>query len=111
MPCVVRGLHRGRRVRTAFVHLPTEVSKMSNIFAPDTDAAIVRYQVVDPERSLSFYTEQLGFHLVQRAGPLSIVSRGDLHVLLSGPGASVIRTIPVVTAQPPAGWTRTSWSV
>jgi glyoxylase I family protein len=79
---------------------------MSNVFAPDIHAAIVRYQVADPERSLTFYTEQLGFHLVQRAGPLSIVARGNLHVLLSGPGASGNRPMPDGTRQAPGGWNR-----
>jgi Glyoxalase/Bleomycin resistance protein/Dioxygenase superfamily len=49
---------------------------MTNVFVPDHNAAIVRYQVADPERSLSFYTDQLGFRLVQRGGPVVIVARG-----------------------------------
>jgi catechol 2,3-dioxygenase-like lactoylglutathione lyase family enzyme len=79
---------------------------MSNVFAPDTNAAIVRYQVADLERSLSFYTEQLGFHLVTRAGPVFTVARGNLHVLLSGPGASGNRPMPDGTKQAPGGWNR-----
>jgi glyoxylase I family protein len=79
---------------------------MSNVFVPDNNAAIVRYQVADPERSLTFYTEQLGFHLVQRGGPVVIVARGDLYVLLSGPGASGGRPLPDGTRQGPGGWNR-----
>jgi len=79
---------------------------MSNVFAPGTSTAIVRYQVADLERSLSFYTEQLGFHLVMRAGPVVTVARGDLHVLLSGPGASGNRPMPDGTQQTPGGWNR-----
>ena len=79
---------------------------MSNVFAPGTSTAIVRYQVADLERSLAFYTEQLGFHLVMRAGPIVTVARGDLHVLLSGPGASGNRPMPDGTQQAPGGWNR-----
>jgi glyoxylase I family protein len=79
---------------------------MSDVFVPDNNAAIVRYQVADLERSLSFYTGQLGFRLVQRGGPVFIVARGDLHVLLSGPGASGGRPMPDGTQQGPGGWNR-----
>jgi len=79
---------------------------MTNVFVPDNNAAIVRYQVADPERSLSFYTEQLGFRLVQRAGPVFIVARGNLHVLLSSPGASGGRPMRDGTQQGPGGWNR-----
>ena len=75
-------------------------------FVPDTQAAIVRYQVADPERSLRFYTEQLDFHLVQRGGPVVIIARGALQVLLSGPGASGGRVMPDGTRQGPGGWNR-----
>jgi glyoxylase I family protein len=83
-----------------------EVPNMSNGFVPDVNAAIVRYQVADPERSLTFYTELLGFRLVQRGGPVIIVARGDLHLLLSGPGASGGRPMPDGTQQGPGGWNR-----
>ena len=79
---------------------------MSDVFAPDNNAAIVRYQVTDLDRSLRFYTEQLGFRLVQRGGPVIIVARGDLQVLLSGPGASGRRPMPDGTRQGPGGWNR-----
>jgi len=79
---------------------------MGNVFVPSKDAAIVRYQVTDLDRSLAFYTEQLGFRLVQRAGPITIVARGDLHILLSGSGASGNRPMPDGTKQTPGGWNR-----
>jgi glyoxylase I family protein len=79
---------------------------MSNPFVPDNNAAIVRYQVTDLERSLSFYTDQLGFRLVQRGGPVFIVARGNLHLLLSSPDASGGRRMPDGTAQGPGGWNR-----
>src|SRR4029453_11516505 len=79
---------------------------MSNAFVPHKNAAIVRYQVTDLERSLRFYTDQLGFRLVQRAGPVFITTRGDLHVLLSSPGASGGRPMPDGAKQEPGGWNR-----
>ena len=79
---------------------------MSNVFVPDNDAAVVRYQVADLERSLSFYTDQLGFHLVQRGGPVFIIARGNLHLLLSSPGASGGRPMRDGTQQAPGGWNR-----
>jgi catechol 2,3-dioxygenase-like lactoylglutathione lyase family enzyme len=79
---------------------------MSGVFTPDTNAAIVRYQVTDLDRSVTFYTEQLGFQLVHRAGPIGTVARGQLHVLLSGPGASGNRPMPDGTRQGPGGWNR-----
>src|SRR5262245_832412 len=75
-------------------------------FAPHNNAAIVRYQVADTQRSVTFYTELLGFHLVQHAGPVSTIARGDLHVLLSGPAASGNRPMPDGTRQAPGGWNR-----
>ena len=50
--------------------------------------AVVRYQIGDLDRGIEFYTSQLGFRLEQRAGPVAIVSRGALNLLLSGPESS-----------------------
>jgi glyoxylase I family protein len=79
---------------------------MSDVFVPDKNAAIVRYQVADQERSLRFYADHLGFRLAQRGGPVLIVARGHLHVLLSGPGASGARPMRDGTQQAPGGWNR-----
>lgn len=76
------------------------------IFSPNTDAAVVRYQVQDIERTVAFYTDQLGFQLTQRSGPVAIVSHGDLHLLLSGPGSSGARPMPDGRKQEPGGWNR-----
>ena len=63
-------------------------NKQSAIFSPGTTAAVVRYQVQDVERAIAFYTQRLGFKLTQRSGPVfATVSRGDLHLLLSGTGS------------------------
>src|SRR3978361_1085331 len=50
--------------------------------------AVVRYQVGNLDRGIEFYTRQLDFRLEQRAGPVAIVSRGALNLLLSGPESS-----------------------
>jgi catechol 2,3-dioxygenase-like lactoylglutathione lyase family enzyme len=71
------------------------------------NAAVVRYQVRDVDRSIAFYTEQLGFVLAQRAGAVfATVSRGDLRLLLSGPGSSGSRQLPDGRQQEPGGWNR-----
>jgi catechol 2,3-dioxygenase-like lactoylglutathione lyase family enzyme len=71
----------------------------------DTDA-IVRYQIADLDGAVAFYTAQLGFRLEQRAGPVATVSRGALHLLLSGPGSSGSRPMPDGRRQEPGGWNR-----
>lgn len=85
----------------------TQTSKaQSAIFSPSTTAAVVRYQVQDLDRAVAFYTEHLGFQLTQKAGPIGVVSRGDLHVLLSGPASSGARAMPDGRRQEPGGWNR-----
>jgi glyoxylase I family protein len=80
--------------------------KPSRIFSPSTTAAVVRYQVADLDRSVAFYTERLGFAVTQRTGPIAVVSRGDLHLLFSGPGSSGSRSMPDGRSQEPGGWNR-----
>jgi catechol 2,3-dioxygenase-like lactoylglutathione lyase family enzyme len=76
-------------------------------FAADTKAAVVRYQIQDVERAVAFYTQRLGFELTQRSGPVfATVSRGNLHLLLSGPGSSGRRPMPDGRQQEPGGWNR-----
>jgi glyoxylase I family protein len=76
------------------------------IFSPSTTAAVVRYQVQDVERSVAFYTQRLGFQVTQRSGPVAILSRGDLHLLFSGPASSGSRPMPDGGRQEPGGWNR-----
>ena len=72
----------------------------------------VRYQVKDVKRSVSFYTEHLGFKVVHQAPPaFASLSLGALNLLLSGPGASGSRPMPDGSAQQPGGWTRIVLSV
>ena len=66
-----------------------QASKSPNLTAT---SAVVRYQVKNVDKSLDFYTNQLGFKLVQQTPQVfAMVSRGDLVLLLSGPGSSGAR--------------------
>jgi glyoxylase I family protein len=80
---------------------------MTGIWKPtSTEDAVVRYQVVDLDRALDFYTSRLGFELEQRSGPIAVVSRGALNLLLSGPDSSGSRPTADGQSQEPGGWNR-----
>lgn len=67
----------------------------------------VRYQTKDVERSLAFYTQQLGFKVDHQALPaFAQVSMGALKLFLSGPRASGSRALPDGRKQEPGGWNR-----
>jgi glyoxylase I family protein len=67
----------------------------------------VRYQVKNVDRSIEFYTRRLGFKLDQQAGTaFAAVSKGNLRLLLSGPGSSGSRPMPDGRTQEPGGWNR-----
>jgi len=67
----------------------------------------VRYQVKDVNRSVAFYTQQLGFKLdLQTLPAFGQVSVGNLKLILSGPGASGSRPVPGGRHQEPGGWNR-----
>jgi glyoxylase I family protein len=67
----------------------------------------VRYQVADVLRSVTFYTQHLGFKLEHQQPPaFASVSLGSLDLLLSGPGASGSRLMPSGRRQEPGGWNR-----
>ena len=67
----------------------------------------VRYQVKDVQRSISFYTQTLGFNLdLQNLPAFGQVSIGNLKLILSGPGASGSRPTPDGHQQEPGGWNR-----
>ncbi len=67
----------------------------------------VRYQVKDVNRSVNFYTKQLGFKLdLQNLPAFGQVSVGNFKLILSGPGASGSRTMPDGQQQAPGGWNR-----
>src|SRR5688572_22926355 len=57
--------------------------------SPQVHDAVVRYQVADVERSVTFYTQHLGFTIEHRAGDVfASVTRGKLRLLLGGPRSS-----------------------
>ncbi len=67
----------------------------------------VRYQVKDVARSVTFYTQHLGFALKHQQLPaFASVSLGSVEMLLSGPGASGSRPMPDGRLQEPGGWNR-----
>jgi glyoxylase I family protein len=79
----------------------------SATFSAGVTSAVVRYQVLDVDRAAAFYTERLGFRVTRRSGPvIAIVSRGDLHLILSGPESSGARPMPDGRRQQPGGWNR-----
>lgn len=85
------------------------VSKKSTSEAESFIKALrgVRYQVKDVNRSVDFYTRQLGFKLdMEHLPAFAQVSVGDLKLILSGPGASGSRPMPDGHKQEPGGWNR-----
>lgn len=67
----------------------------------------VRYLVSDVSCSIAFYSEHLGFKVEHQQLPaFANVSLGNLHLLLSGPGASGSRPLPNGQLQKPGGWNR-----
>ena len=67
-----------------------------NAGAVSTISAVVRYQVADVDRSFAFYTGRLGFRpgRAPRSPMFASVVRGELHLLLGGPGSSGSRPMP-----------------
>jgi glyoxylase I family protein len=67
----------------------------------------LRYQVKDVQRSIEFYTQQLGFKLEHQQGTVfAKVKIDSLEVFLSGPGSSGARPMPDGREQEPGGWNR-----
>ena len=67
----------------------------------------VRYQVKDVNRSVNFYTKQLGLKLDQQHLPaFAQVSGANFKLILSGPGASGSRSMSDGRQQEPGGWNR-----
>jgi len=72
----------------------------------------VRYQVKDVDRSVSFYTERLGFKLERRPSPvIALLSLEKLTLWLSGPGSSGSKPMPDNRTQEPGGWNRIALEV
>jgi glyoxylase I family protein len=67
----------------------------------------VRYLVTDVQRSLDFYTKDLGFHAEHQHLPaFATVALGPLKIHLSGPDASGSRPLPDGARQAPGGSNR-----
>jgi catechol 2,3-dioxygenase-like lactoylglutathione lyase family enzyme len=67
----------------------------------------VRYMVDNVDASIAFYTKMLGFELLTNAAPaFADVKRGNLRLLLAGPGSSAGRPMPDGTKPVPGGWNR-----
>lgn len=73
---------------------------------PETTVT-VRYQVADIDRSIAFYTQHLAFRPGTKTGSVfADVLRGNLRLILSGPGSSGSRAMPDGRPQEPGGWNR-----
>ena len=69
--------------------------------------ARIRYMIEDVDQAITFYTRHLGFTLEFNASPaVAQVTRGDLHLLLSGPQSSGARSLPDGQRPSPGGWNR-----
>lgn len=68
----------------------------------------VRYIVDDVEKSIAFYTQQLGFAVDMHPAPgFAALSYGDLQLLLNQPGAGGAGQTTSDGQQPkPGGWNR-----
>jgi len=74
--------------------------------------ASFRYLVNDVEKSVSFYTQSLGFKLEQQFGPaMAIVSKDDFTLWLAGPMSSAAQPMPDGKKPQPGGWNRIVFQV
>ena len=69
--------------------------------------AVIRYLVNDVDVAVKFYTNILGFELVEKWGPpFAMVKRGDLTLWLSGPGSSASGPLADGSKPVSGGWNR-----
>ncbi len=77
---------------------------------PDTsehELASVRYIVHDVAACIAFYTEHLGFTVLNDFAPaFADIGRGSLRLLLSGPSSSGARALPDGRQPVAGGWNR-----
>jgi catechol 2,3-dioxygenase-like lactoylglutathione lyase family enzyme len=67
----------------------------------------VRYMVNHVAAAVDFYTSHLGFRVKSNAVPaFADVTRGNLRLLLAGPGSSAGRPMPDGARPGPGGWNR-----
>lgn len=76
--------------------------------AKETFARVdVRYMVKNVDESVAFYTQYLGFTLLNNFAPaFADVLRGNLRLLLSGPTSSAGRAMPDGAIPVAGGWNR-----
>ena len=69
--------------------------------------AQIRYMVDDVGQTVDFYTDILGFDLIERFGPaMAILRLGDLDLWVAGPPASARKPMPDGATPQPGGWNR-----
>ena len=67
----------------------------------------IRYMVDDVEEAVAFYTKVLDFEVLTNFPPVfADVKRGNLRLLLAGPGSSAGRPMPDGAKPGPGGWNR-----
>jgi len=66
----------------------------------------MEYLVKDTEKAIAFYTQRLGFSLVNNFGPFAIVSKADLTLWLADPKTSAAQPMPDGLTPEPGGWNR-----
>jgi catechol 2,3-dioxygenase-like lactoylglutathione lyase family enzyme len=72
----------------------------------DDETVNVRYIVHDVARAVDFYTTQFGFDANIASPAFADVVKGNLRLLLSGPGSSAARPMPDGARPVPGGWNR-----
>ena len=73
----------------------------------DEDTVNVRYMVDDVAAAIDFYTSHFGFTAQSNDAPaFADAVRGNLRLLLSGPGSSAGRPMPDGRRPAPGGWNR-----
>jgi catechol 2,3-dioxygenase-like lactoylglutathione lyase family enzyme len=69
--------------------------------------ATFRMIVTDVPTSVDFYSNQLGFKVLEQYGPaMAILQRDDMTIWLAGPPASASRPMPDGAQPVPGGWNR-----
>lgn len=74
---------------------------------PGEDTVNVRYMVDDVAAAVDFYGTHFGFTVGTNAPPaFADMTRGNLRLLLAGPGSSAGRPMPDGARPGPGGWNR-----
>jgi catechol 2,3-dioxygenase-like lactoylglutathione lyase family enzyme len=80
---------------------------MKRVQMETKDKVNLRYMVKDVESSIQFYTQYLGFTLLNNFAPaFADLVKGNLRLLLSGSTSSAGRNMPDGATPTPGGWNR-----